>query len=476
MLRNGKDKVAFVFFVVVFLVYLSTMSISLDDEDSVHFALGLIDFNVSKYQPHPPGFPVYIAFGMTFNAFFQDEILSLTFMSALFGVLSIFVFYCLAKEMFGDKIAFLSSILMAFTPLFWLSSVKAMSDMTGLFFLLLSMVFIYRYVKYGNPRDFYLGSLLSGITAGVRIHSLFILVPLLLYSVYKHKEMKETNLKGGLLLLIAILVWFVPLILVTGVSEYFSSAGSQFMYRVEKPYMSLLGSDFTENEILYRTIGFPYFFLFGGYGINVGGLGLLSVMLLVFIVALGVLFLKKINPRDERFVFFFLGTIPYLIAVFVMLPPINPRYLLILVPLLSLVFANVIWGLKKPNTRYILFGILVFLILFHSVFLVLQIRTKSSPPVQLIEYVNGNYGSGDVIISEGFMEKYFDYYKTDLMRLGGSEDCEAIRNLVSEGRSILTISSNEICGLKATKIAGFYRDPRAHVKRSVVNLYELSSK
>src|SRR5262245_55331264 len=36
---------------------------SLEDIDSINFALGLRDFDPAQHQPHPPGYPVFIALG-----------------------------------------------------------------------------------------------------------------------------------------------------------------------------------------------------------------------------------------------------------------------------------------------------------------------------------------------------------------------------------------------------------------------------
>ena len=33
---------------------------SLEDVDSINFALGVRDFDVAEHQPHPPGYPVFI--------------------------------------------------------------------------------------------------------------------------------------------------------------------------------------------------------------------------------------------------------------------------------------------------------------------------------------------------------------------------------------------------------------------------------
>ena len=45
------------------LAHVPFLATSLEDIDSVNFALGVRDFDVAKHRPHPPGYPVYIALG-----------------------------------------------------------------------------------------------------------------------------------------------------------------------------------------------------------------------------------------------------------------------------------------------------------------------------------------------------------------------------------------------------------------------------
>src|SRR5947207_1477920 len=52
---------------LIALVYLALhlpfLAPNLEDVDSINFALGLRDFNPGLHQPHPPGYPVYMALG-----------------------------------------------------------------------------------------------------------------------------------------------------------------------------------------------------------------------------------------------------------------------------------------------------------------------------------------------------------------------------------------------------------------------------
>ena len=50
------------------LAHLPFLAASLEDIDSVNFALGVRDFDVATHRPHPPGYPVYIALGKAAKA------------------------------------------------------------------------------------------------------------------------------------------------------------------------------------------------------------------------------------------------------------------------------------------------------------------------------------------------------------------------------------------------------------------------
>ena len=43
--------------------HLPALPPTLEDLDSVNFALGVRHFDVAQHQPHPPGYPIFIALG-----------------------------------------------------------------------------------------------------------------------------------------------------------------------------------------------------------------------------------------------------------------------------------------------------------------------------------------------------------------------------------------------------------------------------
>jgi Protein of unknown function (DUF2723) len=50
------------------VAHLPSLSPTLEDIDSLNFALGLREFDPVSHQPHPPGYPVYIALGRISHA------------------------------------------------------------------------------------------------------------------------------------------------------------------------------------------------------------------------------------------------------------------------------------------------------------------------------------------------------------------------------------------------------------------------
>src|SRR5580765_3116540 len=48
---------------VYLVAHLPFLAPSLEDIDSMNFALGLRHFDPAQHQPHPPGYPVYMVLG-----------------------------------------------------------------------------------------------------------------------------------------------------------------------------------------------------------------------------------------------------------------------------------------------------------------------------------------------------------------------------------------------------------------------------
>ncbi len=475
--ENGIDWLAVAAALLFMAAYLCTMSVSLDEEDSVHFALALTDFDVAKNQPHPPGFPVYVMLGRLFLALTGDERVALTSMSAVFGGLTVLAVYVLAKRLTDREAALAASVLTGSTPLFWLGSVKAMSDVTGLFFVIATFITILGYIK--RDRDSYLfaAALLCGISSGVRIHSLLILLPPIVYISFRHRIGPRTALKVFALLAAGIALWMIPAVAASGVYPYVEASLGQLGYRAGDSAKSLIGIDVTPALLLQRAYEFAYYFLFGGYGINLWDMGAVNVLLLASLAALAILIVRERGLLTGGMGMFFLsGIVLYLPAVFVALPPVNPRYLLILVPLFSIAASMALHRRLARRARAVAVCVLAALLLSHSIFLAAEISSTPAPLAQLAGWLEKNAEGKNAVIGGRYAGDYLTYYEPGSIFIPiESASCDVIVALLEDGYRVFSVDMEPQCeGIGSSRLAAFRRDQRVHIKRSACDLYGLA--
>ncbi|MGH9387920.1 MAG: hypothetical protein ACRD2N_26985, partial [Vicinamibacterales bacterium] len=148
---------------IVFAVaHVPFLASSLEDIDSVNFALGVRDFDVAQHRPHPPGYPIYIAAGkiaVGTLGLLSDapessiEAGALAILSLLSGLASIWLLYRLFDALTiaspstrrpesarDDSLrasgtinltALAATTITISCPLFWYLAVRPMSDLPG---------------------------------------------------------------------------------------------------------------------------------------------------------------------------------------------------------------------------------------------------------------------------------------------------------------------------------------------------------
>ena len=84
---------------VVFLSFhIPYLPASLEDLDSINFALGVREFNVAEHQPHPPGYPVFIFVAKAANALTGNEVVALGIVSIVAATLGAFAIAALFRR------------------------------------------------------------------------------------------------------------------------------------------------------------------------------------------------------------------------------------------------------------------------------------------------------------------------------------------------------------------------------------------
>jgi len=153
---------------------------SLEDLDSINFALGLHQFDVAQHQPHPPGYPVFIVIGRLVNAVSSSEARALSFVSMVSGALALLAVGPLfARWTSGDargSPALVGPLIVASTPIFWMTAARPLSDMAGLAAVLGVQLLTMRAT---SPAGFAAAAFCAGMAAGIRSQVVWLTLPLL---------------------------------------------------------------------------------------------------------------------------------------------------------------------------------------------------------------------------------------------------------------------------------------------------------
>lgn len=265
------------------LAHLPFLPAALDDIASVNFALGIRDFDVANHRPHPPGYPVYIAFGKasavvvgwlsTLAPASAVEARALAWLSLLAGGAAVVLLYrvyaCAGLAPDGDRVgapwarpnprALAVVLLTAACPLFWYMGARPMSDMPGLAATLAAQACLALAWWRQRPsvdagrrltpeemaasgRMIVLGALLGAFAVGVRPQALWLTTPLLLAVLIDRigRGAAGAVLGSAMTYTIGALLWAAPLVVASGgLAAYLAALGG------------LAGDDVSGAERLY---------------------------------------------------------------------------------------------------------------------------------------------------------------------------------------------------------------------------------
>jgi hypothetical protein len=278
--------------------HLPFLASTLEDLDSVNFALGVRHFDPTEHRPHPPGYPIYIALGKLSTAVFDwaspsgarlaetgapareaagerqsvadNGARGLAVWSALFGALAVFPLFTLFRDLDGNggRAAPAAVALAVASPLFWFTAVRPLSDVPGLVAAvagqaLLAAAFMQ---LWANPRvtsaapsagqsgDFALvrssrlivaGVFVSALAVGLRSQAVWLTMPLavfvLAYRIARGQAGRTVALSAAAAV-VGTIIWAVPLVVFTGgVARYLGALTKQG------------GEDFSGVDMLWRN-------------------------------------------------------------------------------------------------------------------------------------------------------------------------------------------------------------------------------
>lgn len=268
---------------IVALAHAPFLAPSLEDIDSVNFALGVRDFDVATHRPHPPGYPVYIFLGKIATAIGNAvadapqslvEAKALSVLSLLAAVLAVLAFYgvfaCLSPRRIPaeespwrslDAGAMAATAITVACPLFWYLSVRPMSDLPGLALAAAAQACLllawWRQapgadndrrlspaVMTASGRMIVIGAFLAALSIGMRSQTMWLTVPLLALVLADRigRGAAGAMIGGGITFIVGGLAWGIPLLVTSGgLNAYLAALGTQ------------AGEDFASGEMLYTN-------------------------------------------------------------------------------------------------------------------------------------------------------------------------------------------------------------------------------
>jgi hypothetical protein len=272
------------------LAHLPSLPDSLEDIDSVNFALGVRDFDVARHRPHPPGYPVYIGLAKaavgagavvdradadlsaTGRSTLEARALALlSLVGAVIAIVCLYRLFCCFSRADADRIgrpwrqldarALAATALTVTCPLFWYMSARPMSDVPGLAAALAALVCLALAWWRQQPsadgdrrldaahigasgRMIVLGSLLAALSIGFRSQNAMLTAPFLLAVLADRigRGVAGAMVGSSVAFLVGGLLWGIPLVMASGgLDGYLTALGQQ------------AGEDFAGVEMLYSN-------------------------------------------------------------------------------------------------------------------------------------------------------------------------------------------------------------------------------
>lgn len=216
--------------ILALVCYLPFLSSGLDDFDSFSFALALDRYDLYLQQPHPPGFPLYIVLANGVRWLVGDGQRALVLLSAFGGAVGVVATAWIGLALFGRRVGVLAGVLLAFTPVYWLNSLLALSDVLGLALVLLACalwVSARAWTPHGKQALWRvgMGAFVAGLSLGVRPHNA---LPLLWVALWMAGWARASVWRVlGIALVagaLACLLWAVPMFITVGGLEVYWDA------------------------------------------------------------------------------------------------------------------------------------------------------------------------------------------------------------------------------------------------------------
>jgi hypothetical protein len=454
----------------------------LEDWDSVDFALALDSYNIKKYQPHFPGYPIYIFLSWVCDWLVRNPVTAVILPGALLGALTIVPVYALARRLFGPRIAMLSALLFLVNPACWLQAEKAFSDASGLFMVMSAGYLCWRTTELdAKPYHVFLGSMLLGLGLGVRLSYAPLLLSwagLLLY-LYWWPTPRSAPLSDACYgLMIGVCLWFAPQLALTGGLELWHDGLAFTAQHFSQWGGTLVSAAAPEHQQLgYRLTMFIWSLLaysLGVWWVDTSAWRVLPS--LVMLIAFALCCRRALGNKNTGFLLLYL--LPYSLWIFFGQHADQPRHLLPLIPVLLVLLASGLDHLLRTSVRLGTFACALLLLVLGVISTRLVVVHWLVPPprLQVLQYVTTHYEPASTRLYAWGTRRMFAFYAPAFDVRQRPDIAAAQQDLeVSRQRPSIFLATSDVQGVTASphmqQVQLFERDRYVHNPHSQMGLY-----
>ena len=437
----------------------------IEDIDSLRFAYSIIDeFNISKLQPHFPGYALFCFVG---NILY-DLIGNMAMTFSLIGGLSIFFIIYFTLQLLDFKLdskeGIFTTLFIFFNPMFWLMSNRYMPDLMGLSILIAAFYFL-------NKKDYgFIGAFFCGLILGVRLSYFpFLLFPIIFVFIkHKNKLLFLTMATMGFI------VWAVPMIYIEGFNNLFNAA----IKHTAGHFTEYGGSIITEsnwNTRFFYLINTIWADGLGGYWKGRTWITIILSLLILPLILLSIINYNEILKSNKMIYYLILACFLYLLWIFFFQNIIHKsRHVMPIVLTLIIVFSKI---MKKYIFNRGFWGhiYIVGLILLTG-YMTINLALQHKNPTAISQIGKFLYSKNQpmVIISPPLINYYLksqnlnaEYIDIDI----NSNSFDA--SIFEDNKQIIVIGNitTKINNLNITSDTLFYHNPYVNKMWSTIPIY-----
>jgi len=329
---------------------------------------GDTNYGYPKMGFRPPLLPYLLALFYFIKCGFLTKLIV-----PIFGTATVFLVYCLGKEIFNKKVGLISSAIFSFVPVHVIYSGKILNDVVVTFFIALAFLLFWKGFEKGDKKSKILFGIVIGISLLTRYTTMWVVPIFLFYFLIRDKSLKflkDKYLWYAVVGFFAVLIpWFIY-----GYFEYGNIFGG-FIHGFK-------GAAYWGGNQSWKFFFQNHWYLFSISGI-------LSGISMLYVFANG--------DYKKRQIYLILIWILFYFVMLMIMPHKEGRFIVPIVPALSLVSGYFL--IKIRDYEKLIVGIIILVLIISSLTLFIRdaktsFNTNSNCFIETMDFlgeIDGDY-------------------------------------------------------------------------------------